>query len=241
MNDSDLRDLERAWVDSGSVEDETALLVARVRAGELASEQLVVACQLGHGASGSALLSLGAEAPGAEPFEWLQGPEDLEQDFAVRFVLAVVRTTEPIWRSLEPEGLRRQLTTRIRSAVESDLVPWLLGLGDPVADAIAARAADPTLCLLDPPRLDLPPRSPSVEARLALLPWRTQQARTTWIPEMEPGEGAPDAPRLGGAPWLAAGEESPRCGDCEEPLRLLLQLVRCTCEPDRFSFGWSGS
>ena len=92
MSDERLRELERRWKETGSVEDEAAWLSERVRAGELTEERLRLAAALGQpaavAASGSdraldilaALISAGQRAyeePGTfrewglgEPVEW---------------------------------------------------------------------------------------------------------------------------------------------------------------------------
>jgi hypothetical protein len=56
-----------------------------------------------------------------------------------------------------------------------------------------------------------------------LEPWRARQRRQAWTPRVVEDEGAA-ASRFGGVPWLAAGEDWPRCGDCARPLPFFLQL-----------------
>lgn len=48
MSDARLRELERRWLESGSLEDQAAWLNARVAAGELARERLELAARCGH-------------------------------------------------------------------------------------------------------------------------------------------------------------------------------------------------
>lgn len=48
--------------------------------------------------------------------------------------------------------------------------------------------------------------------------------RTTWIPAVEDGAGAPEDSRFGGAPWMRPGESWPVCGQCGQPLRFFLQI-----------------
>ena len=55
MSDAKLRELERKWKESGSVEDEAAYLRERVRVGDLTQERLELAAYCGHGAASLAL------------------------------------------------------------------------------------------------------------------------------------------------------------------------------------------
>ncbi len=63
MGDEDLRALERAWQQTGTIEAEARLLRARLRAGALAPERLELAAWLGHA---PAIEALGPEAPAGE-------------------------------------------------------------------------------------------------------------------------------------------------------------------------------
>ncbi len=51
MSDERLREFERRWKETGSVEDEAAYLLERVRAGELTQERLEMAAYCGHEAA----------------------------------------------------------------------------------------------------------------------------------------------------------------------------------------------
>ncbi len=64
MADHELRTRERRWRESGAPCDEVAFLLARVRAGDLAAEQLALAAFLGHDPAREAL---GAAAPVPPP------------------------------------------------------------------------------------------------------------------------------------------------------------------------------
>lgn len=64
VTDSKLRELERRWKESGSVEDEAAYLLERVRVGDLATEKLELAAYCGHE---GARLALGEQAPAMGP------------------------------------------------------------------------------------------------------------------------------------------------------------------------------
>jgi hypothetical protein len=54
MTDERLRELERRWKESGSVEDEAAYLLERVRVGDLDQERLQLAAYCGHSAAAHA-------------------------------------------------------------------------------------------------------------------------------------------------------------------------------------------
>ena len=96
MSDAKLRELERKWKESGSVEDEAAYLRERVRAGDLTQERLELAAYFGHAAAGRALpMSLiQAAAPADLGWERLEadGPEAV-----VRGLLAVSRAALNEW------------------------------------------------------------------------------------------------------------------------------------------------
>ncbi|HZI18989.1 MAG TPA: DUF1963 domain-containing protein [Pyrinomonadaceae bacterium] len=48
--------------------------------------------------------------------------------------------------------------------------------------------------------------------------------RPAWIPETEPGDGAPADSKFAGTPYLGDGGEWPPCPKCRRPLQLFLQL-----------------
>ena len=57
------------------------------------------------------------------------------------------------------------------------------------------------------------------------LPPKIQRVRrTTWMPVVRKGDGAPDASKFAGTPWLAQGEPWPACDNCGDPMPLFLQL-----------------
>lgn len=55
MTDTKLRELERRWRETGSVEDEAAYLLERVRVGSLLTEHLELAAFVGHAGAAAAL------------------------------------------------------------------------------------------------------------------------------------------------------------------------------------------
>lgn len=92
MTDSHLRDLERRFRASGSVEDEAAWLRARVQAGELSQERLELASALGH--RGSELASGTASVPTSEALSRLgKGAEA-----RARAACALGHAARPHWK-----------------------------------------------------------------------------------------------------------------------------------------------
>ena len=71
MSDDRLRELERAWRVSGSVTDEVAWLLERLRCGDVSELSLRACARMGHAAARAAL---GADAPAETPpdaAQWL--------------------------------------------------------------------------------------------------------------------------------------------------------------------------
>ncbi len=111
MTDSNLRELERRFRASGSVEDEAAWLRERVRVGELPQERLELAACLVHGI---AVLVLAEEAPipwglaaEALSFEGFDAPQ------ATRIGIAATLSVEGL-----PPSQARSLTRNVVQAVE---------------------------------------------------------------------------------------------------------------------------
>jgi len=48
--------------------------------------------------------------------------------------------------------------------------------------------------------------------------------RPAWIPQTEPGDGAPTDSKFAGTPYLGESGEWPPCRDCRRPIQLFLQL-----------------
>jgi hypothetical protein len=98
--DEAVRELERLFRVSGSVEDEAKWLSARVRAGELAREALATLGFLGHAA---ALAASGEPAP--QPWEQedvLARLRPLGKEWVVRATIALARSVSPYWRAVLP-------------------------------------------------------------------------------------------------------------------------------------------
>ncbi len=48
--------------------------------------------------------------------------------------------------------------------------------------------------------------------------------RTAWVPEVVDGDGPPTVSKFSGTPALGLSEEWPRCGNCQRPMQLFVQL-----------------
>lgn len=70
MTDSKLRELERRWKETGSIEDEAAYLLERVRVGDVGEEKLELAAYCGHEGARAAL-GVAPWAPITSIDEWL--------------------------------------------------------------------------------------------------------------------------------------------------------------------------
>jgi len=90
MSDAKLRELERRWKETGSVEDEAAFLLERVRAGELSQERLELAARLGAQAANTAL------GRTATKFV-VDGLPVTSAEEALRMALAAARVPLPHW------------------------------------------------------------------------------------------------------------------------------------------------
>lgn len=89
MSDERLRELERRWEETGSSEDEAALLLEMVRIGALTKARLRSLAILGHPA---ALLAQQVSPGWAEGLSWLYALEELGRGVLLRAALAVLRT-----------------------------------------------------------------------------------------------------------------------------------------------------
>ncbi|MBL4850446.1 MAG: hypothetical protein JKY65_33430 [Planctomycetes bacterium] len=92
MSDSRLRELERRWKETGSVDDEAAWLRGRVNAGEFSAERLEVLARIGHPAA-----SDGAVPPEVEWRGALGVAHALEPTLAWRFRALVVCEVGLLW------------------------------------------------------------------------------------------------------------------------------------------------
>jgi hypothetical protein len=106
MSDTKLRDLERRWKETGTVDDETAYLLERVRVGDLRRERLELAAYCGHEAASAAI--------GGRMGVWLRdlSTEILDKPALVRVGVALGRAsmsrlveTKPYGRSFHEAAL----------------------------------------------------------------------------------------------------------------------------------------
>ena len=107
MSDADLRELERRFRETGSVEDEAAWLRARVQAGELEQGKLELAAYCGHEGARSLFAAREDDLPPTKARElrrWIRGLSRAGRTPQVRAALAVVtpevRTGSPEVRHL---------------------------------------------------------------------------------------------------------------------------------------------
>lgn len=102
MSDQRLRELERKWRESGSVEDEAAYLRERVRVGDLTQERLELAAYCGHEGARASL----PDSPRSESYHellrhlWGQGPTG--RHALLRACRDVAASVAPAWEATEP-------------------------------------------------------------------------------------------------------------------------------------------
>lgn len=79
----------------------------------------------------------------------------------------------------------------------------------------------------------------AASVREVLGGWIEANRRTSWRPQVAERDGAPDASRFGGHPWLAPGEPWPTCTGCGKPLTPFVQfdLGSLPGGPDRHGQG----
>lgn len=101
MTDSRLRNLERRWRDSGSLADEAAYLLERVRAGELQRDQLELAAYCGYVAAAMAIREA-APPPPDDVVSWVEGFDRWGKPTYVRVAIAMADAALPSFT--HPEG-----------------------------------------------------------------------------------------------------------------------------------------
>jgi len=116
VSDADLREMERRFRETGSVEDEAAWLLERVRAGELEQNRLDLAACLGHEASGG-----GAPASEDAPnhLEMLKALRLAGTETVARAAVGAARRVLHYWTEAYPTD------TRPESAIEA-AENWIL-------------------------------------------------------------------------------------------------------------------
>ncbi|MDC3379267.1 hypothetical protein OAX78_03190 [Planctomycetota bacterium] len=125
MSDARLRELERGWLQSGSVHDESAFLVERLRQNDLGEEALAIAAGFGHPAAQLALRR--PFAPGRLFRGWAWRLANLDVLGAVRAAAVVAETVSERFAKHRP----------------GPLVPWAVAalrtwLDDPTQDHLEA-------------------------------------------------------------------------------------------------------
>lgn len=122
MSDERLRELERKWKESGSVEDEAAYLVERLRVGGLSQEALDLTVFMNHPASRIAVGNPILTAPrGRSPLEWGEMVVNAGKETVIRVMIAAIRQTIPVWKEL-PDNPFLDVPEQALSAVEK----WLI-------------------------------------------------------------------------------------------------------------------
>lgn len=109
MSDSRLRELERAWRESGALEDELAWLGERVRIGDLSEEALRLAASLGHPA---AIALSGEQGRPLQDLPFTEGPGRgyrwrLDVETTQRCLASALSC--PPWSEVRGPGLRAAL------------------------------------------------------------------------------------------------------------------------------------
>jgi hypothetical protein len=117
MGDARLRELDRRWTGTRAPDDEAALLLARLRAGDLSSAQVELWAHCGRSGAMLALGDTGPEAPMSNE-RWISG---LERWGRRPCAAAAVATLPLIWPTLldglRPEEFERM--TRARALAEA--------------------------------------------------------------------------------------------------------------------------
>ena len=130
MSDQKLRDLERRWRETGSVEDEAAYLRERVRVGDLTQERLELAAYCGHEGARAALGGVvscgpkGASELLADLRSW--GAEEVGRAF-----LVIAEAVLPLWRAVSHD-------TAERESVEAVVVALRLWIAQPCEARLTA-------------------------------------------------------------------------------------------------------
>lgn len=119
MTDAKLRELERRWRETGAVEDETAYLQERVRAGTLDDHRLALAATMGCAGARRVL--------GLPDHEALEDPQEIAKRLSrwgkealVRTAFAFARQVLPLWNAAHCDDLRpRQALECVEAWVEA--------------------------------------------------------------------------------------------------------------------------
>jgi hypothetical protein len=107
MSDESLRELERRWKETRSVQDEARFLAERVRSGDLGAGRIRAAAYAGHAA---ARIALGDQAPGllGDVRDFVSGLQEYPKEASVAALLALGCLRLSAWRALRPDDGRPQ-------------------------------------------------------------------------------------------------------------------------------------
>ena len=101
MSDERLRQLERRWLETGTVQDETAFLLERVRVGDLAPNRLELAAHCGLPAARLAL-NLTVATLGRDVQGWLSGLRTHEKVVLVLAAVCLAKEGQPDFERIYP-------------------------------------------------------------------------------------------------------------------------------------------
>ncbi|MBX3468469.1 MAG: hypothetical protein KF878_16475 [Planctomycetes bacterium] len=118
MTDASLRELERRWRESGSLDDEVAWLAARRRSGELGRAHLELAAACGHRAAG---LACGTQA--ASPPETYRALARTLTGVGDRLILVAVRSIAASLEETSADAATRTAASLACRATEAALRP----------------------------------------------------------------------------------------------------------------------
>jgi len=106
VTDSKLRELERRWKETGSVEDEARYLLERVRVGDLEREKLELAAYCGHEGAQSAVVH--SPSPARSVDDWVSGLRRWGHHAFAQVAHVAAEAVLPVWedgeRSFDDDG-----------------------------------------------------------------------------------------------------------------------------------------
>jgi len=148
VTDSKLRELERRWKETGSVEDEARYLLERVRVGDLEREKLELAAYCGHEGAQAALGCNGHVVP-SNPHDWVHGlgawGSEASTRAAVSMVLSVLRHDGVVAPGVEAKARAAQEELRLGHLASCQTS--LQQLGRIACEEAVARACDALMAI----------------------------------------------------------------------------------------------
>jgi hypothetical protein len=205
MPDTHRRELERRFSETGALEDEVALLKARLRDGTLLSQRLRVAGYLRNPAS---LELLGEDAPGEPPTfgSWATGFEPLGPEVSMRVAIAAARRSWRVAARFFVEGDPGHPLRVLEAAELSVACPCVPHIQELIELARRAQAevrgpnaiqlgtgpaAAAQACLATALLVDTTPHHPYVRAQRSW--WGPEHARLALCDEVADGGDAPSS------------------------------------------------